>query len=1031
MRVLLTLLLTAALAPAANYYVAMNGSNANSGTSLSPFLTIQKGVDVSVAGDFVIVKDGTYDRGAGHCTTVDVNGEPDGFAVTTVANGTNGSPITIQAEHDRMVTLDSGLLCHSYFLNNKAYISIQGFIIQDNFTGGIVSQGTNCVYERNEFRNIGNFVTSTVGAKVGILTQAGSTPCTVNRNIFHHIGRTMPGSMFNWHDQNIYAAACGITITNNIIYDTISGWHIAINPAGLCSNPTVISYNTLDGPACGGCRDGQIQLGDGSGDTLTNVTIRYNISNNAQNGVVAGCAPFTYAGASPWDHNIVNSTGSPPGMPDIRSPDVCAGVTSGFGTVTQATNTSADPLFQGGPLAPDFHLLPASPAVGSALAYAPASPDFDGFARPQSGTYDAGALEYVTCSSDSRGVCVTGLSARMDKILGPVTPNLSNPWIFGDLSQTDTLNNLAVQAIADAPGLGAACPGTVSWNSGTQNITTTSNLNACLSGQTYLILAWDTIDGPGTGRHACSLGGITSTNVHCNETIAPPTQSGITVYVPEAAKADGCNFTCWAPTGNPNTSWNYYDGAIGAYRKYHRTLNKTFLLYAQKMSDINWQWTIDHGYNFPYPRVASMQSQFFRALEAHTERLPYLHAWVDFMHNPWNPGSCPYCDNREINYVTSDIALDTIAYTDPTAHANACSWLDSAITTYNAAQYSDGSWGEHEYSLNFSYVDAPKSFAGGLQYQASPWRSNISINALEWGYDADIDTTADGCNNPTLAAATLVKITNGINWLDGYGRDSSAISAGYRGVFYEVNSQSQDQDSFGGSGTVSANVGSNVLTGVGTNFVGQGVCDGLHSVGFRNTTAVYKISSCTNNTIAALSVNYGYYGEVVNLSASASDFAPPSTTGTGKSLASFTYGPNGDRNLVRVGCGAIAWLYAKTLSSTYLNMAKECISATLGGQTAGLDINTNIGFTNLPCSGLNCDGLVTDIVASAAQCAGGVTTHCTYFGYAATNQGKNYGEAYGFPRMDNALGYILYNSGPVFQLNLGGKLKLSGKFKLQ
>ena len=42
------------------FYVATTGSNSNSGTSSSPFLTIQKAVDVASNGDTILVNPGTY-----------------------------------------------------------------------------------------------------------------------------------------------------------------------------------------------------------------------------------------------------------------------------------------------------------------------------------------------------------------------------------------------------------------------------------------------------------------------------------------------------------------------------------------------------------------------------------------------------------------------------------------------------------------------------------------------------------------------------------------------------------------------------------------------------------------------------------------------------------------------------------------------------------------------------------------------------------------------------------------------------------
>ena len=74
------------------YYVDVNhlsASDNNSGTNeAKPFKTIQKGVDVALAGDTVIVKDGTY---------TDTNN--DDYVVLTKRTGTSSNWITIKSEN--------------------------------------------------------------------------------------------------------------------------------------------------------------------------------------------------------------------------------------------------------------------------------------------------------------------------------------------------------------------------------------------------------------------------------------------------------------------------------------------------------------------------------------------------------------------------------------------------------------------------------------------------------------------------------------------------------------------------------------------------------------------------------------------------------------------------------------------------------------------------------------------------------------------------------------------------------------------
>jgi len=78
---------TDVLAERASWYVATWGSNANSGSSSSPFLTIQHGINVAAAGDQVYVLAGTY-TGAGNWDL-----DTDGKAITVL--GVSGPAATV------------------------------------------------------------------------------------------------------------------------------------------------------------------------------------------------------------------------------------------------------------------------------------------------------------------------------------------------------------------------------------------------------------------------------------------------------------------------------------------------------------------------------------------------------------------------------------------------------------------------------------------------------------------------------------------------------------------------------------------------------------------------------------------------------------------------------------------------------------------------------------------------------------------------------------------------------------------------
>jgi hypothetical protein len=88
---LILLLCAAHGASAAGYYVAMDGNDANSGTSTStPFATIQKAADSMVAGDTCYIRGGTYHE----------------EVVIRNLSGASGNPITFTAYEHESVVMD-------------------------------------------------------------------------------------------------------------------------------------------------------------------------------------------------------------------------------------------------------------------------------------------------------------------------------------------------------------------------------------------------------------------------------------------------------------------------------------------------------------------------------------------------------------------------------------------------------------------------------------------------------------------------------------------------------------------------------------------------------------------------------------------------------------------------------------------------------------------------------------------------------------------------------------------------------------
>lgn len=110
---------------AINYYVAKTGNDANAGTLLSPYLTIQKGVNSAVAGDTVFVKAGTYNE-----------------YVTFNASGTVGNPIVLKNYGSDVVTVDGASTnIYCIYATNKANLVVDGINVLNSTNYNILISG--------------------------------------------------------------------------------------------------------------------------------------------------------------------------------------------------------------------------------------------------------------------------------------------------------------------------------------------------------------------------------------------------------------------------------------------------------------------------------------------------------------------------------------------------------------------------------------------------------------------------------------------------------------------------------------------------------------------------------------------------------------------------------------------------------------------------------------------------------------------------------------------------------------------------
>jgi hypothetical protein len=365
---MLGVLLVGQLAGAATYYVATNGSDSNAGTLTAPFLTLQQGVNRAVAGDTVIVRDGTY----GHVNSV-TGGDGSSNEYTPVVlynSGTAQAWITIKAEHKGAAVLDCEMLCDAYInLYNASYIVIQDLVITRGYKEAIHSNDSahHITLRGNQFEYIANRSTSTTLGLDGLYTNPNCHDFIIDGNAFHDIGRTD----VNWLDHGLYLHGSNFTVINNIFYNIPHGW--SIQTADGLSN-VLIANNTFAFPNGGG-QDGQIMLWN----TQSNLTIRDNIFYNPQNYAITR---YTSSISScSIDHNLVY--GASGMMADSAG---CSGT----------NQTGANPQFVNASTAPfDFHVQAGGPGIDTGMNLSAVATDFDLNPRPLGSSADIGAYEYV------------------------------------------------------------------------------------------------------------------------------------------------------------------------------------------------------------------------------------------------------------------------------------------------------------------------------------------------------------------------------------------------------------------------------------------------------------------------------------------------------------------------------------------------------------------------------------------------------------------------------------------------------------
>jgi hypothetical protein len=353
---------------AATYYVAPGGDDDDPGTIDLPWATVSWASGNVAPGDVIILRDGVYGP----------EGTTSGFPVWISHPGSPSAWIVLKAEHKGAAVLDcqpdanaQGCDGYIYLHSGAAYWVFQDLVIRNGFHFGMSSNSTPAAHDilvrGCRFEYIGRHPSDSAYGEAGFYAGPGSNNFTFDGNTFHDIGRT--SGIYPSNDHALYLHSAGASIVNNIFYGPISGWGVqtADGFQGL------IAHNTFAFPMSN--TGGHIVLWGSN----PQVTIRNNIFYNPQGAIAVNSFSLQVSGGCAVDHNVITggTPGAAPGCSFSNNIQADAGL----------VNAVTDPY--------DFHLLPGSPAAGAGAPVPSVMTDFDGAARPQSVSPDAGAYIFV------------------------------------------------------------------------------------------------------------------------------------------------------------------------------------------------------------------------------------------------------------------------------------------------------------------------------------------------------------------------------------------------------------------------------------------------------------------------------------------------------------------------------------------------------------------------------------------------------------------------------------------------------------
>jgi hypothetical protein len=425
------------------YFVSSSGSDTNPGSFVSPWATIPQAKNTIQAGDIAYI--GTHAGDSVSQTTVDASSSYDCALGMSVNDGTNAGTapapkaLVVYPGATATVGVASGI---ERGILTPGITGVFDYWVIAGFTLLGAVEALDFEGQANGWRVVDNDISCPNGTGLSGCATGNPTQLAFYGNVVHDAAANVATSAITKYYHGVYWGSSHIDMGWNVIRDGRTCRAIQFHDTGGVNEFDLhVHDNVIHDTVCDGLNFATVDPSQGTVEAFNNIIYDVGLGPDPSDGAsdyagiyVAGETDSGAAGggtvqiygntlyncgalSSSTDSGGVNNGGGNTALTMNLVDNLFVATSTGEAYVAQDSAaglvTGNNNLFFGGGTAPafltasvsgdpklmdaasaDFHLLAGSAAIGKGVMI-PAATDFDGNARPQNGSWDIGAYEYV------------------------------------------------------------------------------------------------------------------------------------------------------------------------------------------------------------------------------------------------------------------------------------------------------------------------------------------------------------------------------------------------------------------------------------------------------------------------------------------------------------------------------------------------------------------------------------------------------------------------------------------------------------